>query len=89
MNPTAFPRKLKIAPTTLPSIAGNASTDFPASLFSAFAGLSNHFFKTSSSFDGEAPVPPPPAKSPMAESTIVSIPAKTAESVDIIVVICS
>ena len=31
-NPTAFPRKLRIAPTTLPTIAGNASTAFPASL---------------------------------------------------------
>ena len=28
-NPTAFPRKLKIAPTILPMIAGNASAAFP------------------------------------------------------------
>ena len=45
-NPTAFPGKLKIAPTTLPTIAGNASTAFLASLLSAFARLSNQFFKT-------------------------------------------
>ena len=44
-NPTAFPRKLKIAPTTLPTIADNASTAFPASLLSASASLSNHFLK--------------------------------------------
>ena len=42
-NPTAFPRKVKIAPTTLPTIAGKASTAFPACLLSASANLSNHF----------------------------------------------
>ena len=44
-NPTVFPRKQKMAPTTLPTIAGNASTAFPASLLSASANLSNHFFQ--------------------------------------------
>ena len=52
-NPTAFPRELKIAPTTLPTIAANASTAFPASLLSASANLSNHFFKIPSTFGGE------------------------------------
>ena len=60
---TAFPTKLKIAPTALPTIAGNTSTAFPASLLSACANLSNHFFKIPSSFVGEppalAPTPPP------------------------------
>ena len=61
-NPTAFPRKLKIAPTALPTIAVNASTAFPASLLSASANLSNHFFKTPSYFGIESPVPLPPTK---------------------------
>ena len=39
----AYPRKLKIVPTTLPTIEGNASTVFPTNLFSVFANLSNHF----------------------------------------------
>ena len=39
-NPTAFPRKLKIVPTALPAIAGNASTAFPESLLSVSASLS-------------------------------------------------
>ena len=55
-----FPGKLKIAPTTLPTIAGNVLTVFPASLLSASVSLSNHFFKAPSSFGGEHPVPPPP-----------------------------
>ena len=54
-----FPRKLKMAPTTLPTIAGNASAAFLASLLNASGNLSNHFFKASLSFDGEPPVPPP------------------------------
>ena len=55
INPTVFPRKLKIAPT-LTTIAGNASTAFPASILSVFASLFNHFFKTPLSFGGEPPV---------------------------------
>ena len=61
-NPTALPRRLKIAPARLPTIAGNASTAFPASLLSASASLSSHFSKTSLSFGGEPPVPPPPQR---------------------------
>ena len=64
-NPTTFPRKLKIAPTALPTMAGNASTAFPASLLSASASLSNHFFRVPLSFDGEPPAPPPPPKTPV------------------------
>ena len=45
-NPMPFPRKLKIVRTTLPTIAGNASTAFTASLLSASPSLSKHFFKT-------------------------------------------
>ena len=63
-NPTAFPRKLKIEPTTLPAIAGNASTAFPASLLSASANVSDHFFKVALSFGREPLVPPPPPKPP-------------------------
>ena len=64
-NPTGFPRKLKIAPTALPTMAGNASTAFPASLLSASASLSNHFFRVPLSFDGEPPAPPPLPKTPV------------------------
>ena len=73
-NPTAFPRKLKIAPTSLPTITGNASTTFPASLLSAFASLSNHFFKNPSSLGGEPPVPQLlPPKTPVMARKIVEI----------------
>ena len=61
-NPTALPKKLRMALRTLPMMAGNTSAAFPASLLSASANLSNHFFKTPSSFDGEPPAPPPPQK---------------------------
>ena len=80
-----FPRKLKIAPTTLPTIAGNASTTFPASLLSASANLSNHFFKAPSSFGREPPVPPPPPKTPVIARTIVEIDIERAVSVENIV----
>ena len=75
-NPTIFPRKLKIAPTTLPTIAGNTSTAFRASLFSASASLSNHFFKTPSSFGGDSPVSTPPPKAFVTARTIVAIGSK-------------
>ena len=88
-NPAVFPGKLKIKPTTALSTAGNASTAFPASLLSASANLSNHFFKAPSSFSREPPVPLPPPKSSMTESAIVAILAKRAERVEIIVTICS
>ena len=82
-NPTAFPRELKIAPTTLPTIAANASTAFPASLLSASANLSNHFFKTPSSFGGEPPVPlPPPPKTPVMTRTTVEIVIERAVSIE-------
>ena len=44
-NPTALPKKLKMASTTLPTMAGIASTAFPASLFSASASLFTNFSK--------------------------------------------
>ena len=50
-----------MAPTTIPTIAGNASVVFPARLFSAFANLSNYPL----SFVGEPPAPPPPRKTPV------------------------
>ena len=57
-------------------------------VLSVFASLSNHFFKASSCFGRETLVSPPPSKSPMTERAIVAIPAKRAESVEIIVKIC-
>ena len=83
-----FPGKLKIAPTTLPTIAGNVLTVFPASLLSASVSLSNHFFKAPSSFGGERPVPPPP-KAPVMARTIVEIVIKRAVSIENIVMPCS
>ena len=89
-NLTAFPRKLKIAPTAFPGIAGNASTALLASLLSAFAKLSNHFFKIPSSFGGETPVPPlPPPKTPVTARTIVEIVTETAFSIENMVRPCS
>ena len=77
----------KIAPTTLPTIAGNASTAFPASLLSASANLSNHFFRISLSFGGEPPVPPP--KAPVMTSAIVEIVIEKTVSIGNIVMPCS
>ena len=83
MNPTVFPRKLKIAPTTLPTIASNASTAFPPSLLSAFASLSNYFLKAPSPFGGEPTVPlPTPLKIPVMASTIVEIVIERAVSIE-------
>ena len=87
-NPTAFPRKLKIAPTTLPTIVGNASTAFPASLLSASTSLSNHFSKTPSSFDGGPPLPPLPKTLVMAR-TIVQIVIERAVRIENMVMPCS
>ena len=89
-NPTAFPRKLKIAPTILPKIAGNASAAFPASLLSAFASLSNHFLKTPLSFSGEPLVPLSPLpKTPVMARTIVERVIERAVSIENIVLPCS
>ena len=87
-NPMAFPRKLKIAPTILPTTVGNTSVTFPASLLSASANLSI-FSALPPSFGGETSVLSPPPKSPMTECTIVAIPAKRAESVQIMTTNCS
>ena len=73
----ALPKKLKIAPATLPTIAGNALTAFPASYLSAF----NHFFKTPSFFDGGLPVSPPHPKTPVIARTIVEIVIERAVSI--------
>ena len=59
-NPTGLLETLKIAPTTLSTIAGNASIVFPTSLLSASAILFNHLFKTPSFYDGEPRTPSPP-----------------------------
>ena len=88
-NPTALPRKLEIAPTTLPTIADNASTAFAASLLSAFASLSNHFFKIPSSFHREPPVPPSPPKTPVIARKVVEIVIERAVSIENMVMTCS
>ena len=78
-------KKLKMTLTTLPTIAGNATTAFPASLLSASANLFNHLFKTPSSFGGEPP-PPPPARTSIMASAIVEIVLERAVSVEKIVI---
>ena len=89
-NPTPFPRKPKIAPTILPMIAGNASAAFPASLLSASASLSNHFFRVPLSFDGGLTAPPlPPPKPPSMARTIVEIVMDWAVRIEAIVKPCS
>ena len=88
-NPTAFLRKLRIPPTTLPTMAGNASAAFPASLLSAFANLYNHFFKTPSFFGGEPPASPPLPKTPVMARTIIEIVIEKAVSIENIVMPCS
>ena len=85
----AFPRKLKIAPTTLPTVAGNASTAFPASLLSASASLSNHFFKVPMPFAGEPPVHLPPPKTPVIARTIAEMVIERAVRIENMVVPCS
>ena len=88
-NPTAFPRKLKIAATTLPTIASNGSATFPASLLSPFASLSIHFLKASSSFGGELPAAPPNhPKTPIMAMTIAQIVIERAVSIENIVIPC-
>ena len=85
-NQTVFPRRLKIAPATLPTIAVNASTVFSAILLSVSASLSNHFFKIPSSFGGEPHFPPPPpSKTPVMARTIVEIVIEKAVSIENIV----
>ena len=88
-NPTALPKKLKMASTTLPTMAGIASTAFPASLFSASASLFNQFFKTSSSFGGEPPAPPPPPKTFEIASTVIETVIERAFRIEKIVMPCS
>ena len=88
-NPTAFPRKLKIEPTTLPIMTGNVSKAFPASLLRTFVSLSNHFVKITSSFGGESlPSLPPPNASLMARR-IVEIVIERAVNIESIVILCS
>ena len=59
-----------MAPTTLPTIAGNASAVFPASHLSASACLFNHLFKTPLSFGVEPPPPPPPPPPKIVEMVV-------------------
>ena len=77
-------KRPKMAPTTLPTRAGNASTVLPASLLNASASLFNHLFKTPSSFGGDPPPPPPPPpplRTHVMASTIVEIVIERAVSI--------
>ena len=62
---------------------------FPASRLSAFANLSNHFFKTPWSFGGEPPVPHPPPKTPVIARTIFEIVIEKAIKIEKVVMPCS
>ena len=88
-NPTAFPRKLKIAPTTLPTMVGNVSAVFPASLLRASNSLSNHFFKILLSFDAEPPAPRRLPKTLVMPRIIVEIVMDRAVSIENMVMPCS
>ena len=88
-NPTAFPRKLKMAPKTLPTIAGNASAAFPAIFLRATASPSNHFFKVPLYFYGGPPAPPlPPPKAHVMARTIVEMVIERAVSIENMVILC-
>ena len=64
--------KIKMAPTKLPMIAGNASWVFAGSLLKASASLFRNLFKALSSFSREAEPPPPsPTKTTVIAGTIV------------------
>ena len=62
---------------------------FTASLFSAFASLLNHLFKTPSSFGGEPPTPPPHPKTIVMTSTIVEMVIEKVVSIENMVMPCS
>ena len=85
-----FQGNLKLHQQHFPQIAGNASMAFPSSLLSASASLSNHFFKTPSSFVGDPPVPlPPPPKTPVMARKIVEIVIERAVKIENMVIPCS
>ena len=83
-NRVALPRKPKKAPAI-----GNASTAFPASLFSASANLFNYFFKTPSSFDGELPASSTPSNAPVIASIVVKIVIEWVVRIENMVITCS
>ena len=87
-DPTTLPRKLKMAPATLLTIADNTSTAFLASLLSASASLSKHFFKNSSSFDGVPPVKLSPPRTSVTARTVVKIVIERAVRIENMVMPC-
>ena len=89
-NPPALSKKLRMVTTTLPTATRNASAAFLASLLSASANLSNHFFETLSFFAGEPPPShSPPLKTSVKARTIVEIASERAVTIEIIVMRCS
>ena len=89
VNPAALPRRRKVTRTTFPTIAGNDSTAFQASLLRGFGSLFNKFFKVPLSFgedDPEAAEPPPPPKTSVIANTIVEMVMERAVSIDSIVI---
>ena len=87
-NPTAFPRKLKAAPTILPMILGSAVAAFPTSLLSTSASLSNHSFRVPLPFDGGHPAPPL-TPLPVMTRTIVAIVIDRAVRIENMLMPCS
>ena len=81
-NPTPLPKKPERALTTLPTIAGNTSTAFHASLLSTSASLPNHLFSSPSS-----PLPRP--KAPAVASTIAEMVIEREVSIEKIFIPCS
>lgn len=93
-----MPRKLKIASTTLFTIASNISAAFPESILRAYASLFNlfrkvhspHFFEVHSPFDGdklETAGVSPPAKTLVVANEIFELFIKRAASIDTILII--
>ena len=88
-NPTALPKKLKMASSTFRKMAGNDLTAFPTSILSASANLSNYFFKTPSSLDGEPLAHPPPPETPAMASKNVEKVIEMAVCLEDMVMPCS
>ena len=88
-NPTTFPRKLKIAPTTLPTIASNASTAFPTSLLSALLACLTIFSRFPYLLMENLLPPPPPPKTSVMAKTIVEMVIERAISIEDMVILCS
>ena len=86
---TGSPKRLKIAPTALPTIAGNASTAFLESLLIASSNLSNHFFRAPLTFDGVPSVLHSPVKTRVIARTVIEMVIQKAIRIENMVIPCS